>query len=187
MEYIHVPNYDELSVKRLWKDLSEDPTFAIYFQDEFPQNRLPSRSYFFDILNTIFPDYLQKIMHHASSQRNAADGAGNQKTSIKATDEWYEELQKMPFLSSKYHQHLSTNLYISIAKRGKTLHLLKASSKKIKSQKRRKVIPLLGSIKDYQVLQQSQSQSQQQEASQSQEIVPGDDQSEHGSNQRFNF
>ena len=50
------------------------------------------------------------------------------------TDEWAQELQSMPFTSQK---------------KGKFLNLLKASAKPINKNKKRKVIPLLGSIKDY--------------------------------------
>ena len=50
------------------------------------------------------------------------------------TDEWAQELQSMPYTSQK---------------KGKFLNLLKASAKPINKNKKRKVIPLLGSIKDY--------------------------------------
>ena len=36
-----------------------------------------------------------------------------------------------------------------LEKKGKTLHLLKASSKKINPNKKRKVVPLLGTIQDF--------------------------------------
>ena len=58
VDYIHVSHYEELSVKNLWGDLKTDKNFMVYFQDEYPHARLPSRKYFFDILNTIYPDYL---------------------------------------------------------------------------------------------------------------------------------
>ena len=35
VNYIHVPGYDELSASRMWKDLKEDATFNIYFQDNY--------------------------------------------------------------------------------------------------------------------------------------------------------
>ena len=50
------------------------------------------------------------------------------------TDHWVQELKSMPFTSKK---------------NGKMLNLLKASSKPINKNKKRKTIPLLGSIKDY--------------------------------------
>ena len=38
---------------------------------------------------------------------------------------------------------------LSIEKKGKTLHLLKASSKKISPKKKRKIYPILGTIQKY--------------------------------------
>ena len=66
VNFIHVPHWDELSVKRLWIDLKDDAAFNIYFQDSYVEERGPSRKYFFDILNTVYPEYLSKIMTHAS-------------------------------------------------------------------------------------------------------------------------
>ena len=61
-----MPAWDELSVKNLWKDLKNDSNFNIYFHDKYPAERGPSRKYFFDILNTIYPEYLKQIMDNAS-------------------------------------------------------------------------------------------------------------------------
>ena len=101
VEYIHVSHYQELSVKNMWQDLKLDPDFKIYFQDEYPQDRLPSRSYFFDILNTTYPVYLAEVIKHAQNARNTLEGEDCKKHAIKVSDEWYDELQRMPFLSSK--------------------------------------------------------------------------------------
>jgi hypothetical protein len=38
---------------------------------------------------------------------------------------------------------------MTVEKKGKTLHLLKASSKKINPHKKRKIIPLLGGIREF--------------------------------------
>ena len=63
---ITVPHYDELSVKSLWPHVSKDPEFMQYFPDKFPPGRGPPRQYFFDILNTLQPEYLERILAHAS-------------------------------------------------------------------------------------------------------------------------
>ena len=69
-----MPHYDELSVKRLWPDLKKDPEFASYFPSVYAQDKGPPRDYFFNILNTIHPEYLQKIMAHANQERMTAAG-----------------------------------------------------------------------------------------------------------------
>ena len=65
MRYITVPCYDELSVRSLWPQLKKDKAFAQYFPSAFPKDKGPPRTYFFDILNTLQPDYLKQLMAHA--------------------------------------------------------------------------------------------------------------------------
>ena len=66
MKYITVPAYDELSVQWLWPQLKKDAEFAKYFPDKFPKEKGPPRTYFFDIPNTLRPEYLAKLMAHAN-------------------------------------------------------------------------------------------------------------------------
>ena len=67
VSYIHVPQWDELSVKRMWTDLSTDKAFNIYFQDKYQDSKGPNREFFMNILNSIYPDYLSQVMTHASN------------------------------------------------------------------------------------------------------------------------
>ena len=55
----------------------------------------------------------------------------------------------MPFISCKYYITLILSTLYTIEKPGKTLHLLKASSKKINPHKKRVKVPLLGTIKEF--------------------------------------
>ena len=59
VNYITVPQYDEISVKALWPDLKKDGEFMQFFPYVYPKVRGPPREYFFNILNTIKPDYLK--------------------------------------------------------------------------------------------------------------------------------
>ena len=47
---------------------------------------------------------------------------------------------------------------MTVEKKGKTLHLLKASSKKINPHKKRKIIPLLGGIREFHKVNEELSQ-----------------------------
>ena len=76
----------------MWVDLSSDKTFNVHFQDKYQDAKGPNREFFFNILNTVYPDYLAQVMAHASKQRFAADGEMNKTQSIKVTDEWINEL-----------------------------------------------------------------------------------------------
>ena len=110
VQQVAVPHYDELSVKALWPEVNKDPQFTQYFPDKYPAGRGPPRQYFFDILNTLYPEYLDKILAHASKERMAADGQNMQEQSIRISQFWQEELKAMPYLSRKYDHLPSTNL-----------------------------------------------------------------------------
>ena len=71
---ITVPKYDELSVKSIYPMFKKDAQMMKYFPDIYPKGKGPPRDYFFNILNTIHPDYLQQIMGHAAKQRMTAEG-----------------------------------------------------------------------------------------------------------------
>ena len=101
VDFVHVPGYFELSVKNLWKDLKNDQSFNVYFQDKYAEDKVPCRKYFFDILNTVYPEYLDKLLKHASKQRFSAEGDETKNHSIKITDEWMAELKNLPFKSCK--------------------------------------------------------------------------------------
>ena len=101
VDYISVPHFQELSVKRLWPDLKADAEFNVYFNDDFPEDKVPNHDFFMNILNTIYPDYMKSIMAHASKERYAVDGEVMKAKTIEADPEWVEELKNMPFKSSK--------------------------------------------------------------------------------------
>ena len=63
---VHVSRYDELSVKSLYPQFKKDPDMMCFFPDKYPMNKGPPREYFFNVLNTVHPDYLQQIMDHAN-------------------------------------------------------------------------------------------------------------------------
>ena len=102
VQFIQVPHYDELSVKRFYPGLKKDPKFLAYLPDKYPKDKGPPRTYFMNVLNTLYPEFLQECMHHANEQRMAAFGEGQQKESIAITQYWQEELKAMPYLSRKY-------------------------------------------------------------------------------------
>ena len=99
---IQVPHYDELSVKALYPMFTKDAEMMSYFPDKYPPGKGPGREYFFNILNTKHPDYLEQVMAHANKQRISAEGEDMKKQSIKISEYWEEQLASMPYLSRKY-------------------------------------------------------------------------------------
>ena len=67
VDYIHVHQFEELSVYNLLDSLKKEKDIMIYFADDYPKDRYPCRDYFFNILNTIYPDYLKQIMDNAAN------------------------------------------------------------------------------------------------------------------------
>ena len=101
IRYIQVPKYDELSVKNIYPMFAKDAQFMSYFPDSYPKGKGPPRDYFFNILNTLHPDYLQQVMSHASKQRMTAEGEAMKSETIDISKYWEEQLAAMPYLSRK--------------------------------------------------------------------------------------
>ena len=55
---VNVPEFDELSVTNLWPHCKNDKAFMKHFPDKLPKGRLPSRDYFFNVMNTLQEKYL---------------------------------------------------------------------------------------------------------------------------------
>ncbi len=89
---IVVPNYDELSVKNLWADAKDDPELNVFFPNHDKDKKLPPREYFFNVLNTIQPEYLDQIIRHAQNQREERKGDDQLAEKIEITEEWKAKL-----------------------------------------------------------------------------------------------
>ena len=61
-KHVHIPKYDELSVKKMWPLMTKVENFMIYMPDSNPDGRLPERTYFWNILNTVNSDYVSKLV-----------------------------------------------------------------------------------------------------------------------------
>ena len=72
-----------------------------YFPAIFPKGRLPDRTYFFNIMITLMEDYVKQIIKHANLQRSSLASQAMATQTIELTDEWYEKLSAIPFVSSK--------------------------------------------------------------------------------------
>ena len=63
---INVPKYDELSVLSFWPQMQQDEQFMLYFPTKFPKGRVPDREYFWNIMNTLMPEYTESLIKHAN-------------------------------------------------------------------------------------------------------------------------
>ena len=97
-----VPHFEELSVKNLYDDAMNDLLIKDYLSDlNQNSNRIPERDFFFGILGTLRPLYLTKIIEDANKVRYEGDVNDPEKDFIMLDDDWYKELIKYPYFSSK--------------------------------------------------------------------------------------
>ena len=113
--HIEVSRYDEVSVKQLWPQFKKDADMSIYFPDKYPIGKGPPREYFFNVLNTVHPQYLEQVMDHANKQRMTVEGEGMKHQGLHVSQYWEEQLKAMPYLTCKC-QHLSfcLNVFCSL-------------------------------------------------------------------------
>ena len=112
---MNVPFYDELSVIKIWPMVQADPEIMKFFPDRLPKGRVPDRNYFFNIVNTHQPKYISELIRNANTQRHSAVNEDKAKETIEVTEDWWEALNSMPFLSCKLPV-----LYIFALKAGRT-------------------------------------------------------------------
>ena len=98
---VNVPLYDELSVANIWPMMKIDEKFMMYFPTKMAKNRLPDRGYMFNILNTFQPNYLQALIKHANDQRNSVSNDAIAREAIEVSDDWWDALNSVPFISRK--------------------------------------------------------------------------------------
>ena len=70
--------------------------------DRLPKGKSISREYFFNVLNTTYPEFLRKVIDHANSQRFGSANNGNEMDEIKVSNNMWNELTAMPFFSCKF-------------------------------------------------------------------------------------
>ena len=157
-----IPKYDELSVVNLISDVMKQPDLAKFLPEQKTKADAPDRIYFFNILNTVEPDYVQSLMKHAQALRFGEKGKDADRNRIEITEEWMKELQASPYYSRKL-RHLT----IILGHHGSQLMLLKQGSKPANKGFKRKKLDVKGT---YQQIKVGGGQGQPRPSSQ---VMPG--------------
>ena len=76
VNYITVPIIEELSVLKVREMIKDDDHIKTFFPDDFFTKKTPERKFFFDVINTVYEDFLTPLIEHASQLR--IDGEVNQ-------------------------------------------------------------------------------------------------------------
>ena len=93
--------YDELAVKKFWPMMKTDATFMKYFPDKLPKGRLPDRDYFWNVFNTLNEEYVSELVRSANEQRNTVTTQQEADQVMHVTEDWWEKLNAVPFISCK--------------------------------------------------------------------------------------
>ena len=99
VNFCHPPAFDEIAVKNLYERIKASPGMAELFPDTYAKGRQCCRAYMFNCWNTIHPNDFKAVVAHASEQRYSVDNDRVKDNSIKITESWRQELDKMPFVS----------------------------------------------------------------------------------------
>ena len=101
VKWINAPLYDELSVINLWPMMKDDENLKRFFPSKMAKGRVPDREYFFNVLNTFHHNYVEQIIRHANEQRNSVSNDAIAKEAIEVSDDWWQALNAVPFISCK--------------------------------------------------------------------------------------
>ena len=101
-----MPRYNELSVLSMFPKFKNDARVMKYIPDRLPKGRLPDRDYFFNILNTLYPEFTQKLISEAGKNRFDAGRNPDDFGVVKVSEEWWKKLTSIPFISSKNIFHV---------------------------------------------------------------------------------
>ena len=167
VKFINVPVYDELAVKHMYPLARDEPRLLLYFPDRLPKGRLPDRDYFWNVFNTLNEEYVGRLIKHAHEQRNSAGRETEPAQNVVVTEDWWQKLTAVPFISCKYPLP-AADVFVA-ENPGRTLHLLKAKSKPVPQARKRRKIALAGTpaeFREYMESIQSQEPSQLGEPSQ---------------------
>ena len=154
-----VPRYDELSVKKFWPLMQPDAAFMQYMPDPTQDGRLPEREYFWNVLNTLRTAYVQRLIAHANAQRMTLQEDADGADAIEVSEEWWQKLNALPFVSQN---------------KGRTLHLLKKQSKAVPQNRKRLKRNIFASPLDFQRLRPdfAEEQKNEEQKNEEQEMEP---------------
>lgn len=85
---------------------------------------MPEREFFYKVLGTLQPDYLQRLIKEANRVRHKKDEEETKDELIEIREDLVAKIETEPFFSSKIRA-----LTPSIESRGRALHLLKVKTK----------------------------------------------------------
>ena len=84
---IEVPKYDELSVVSLITDIMKEKELPKFFPEQRTKAYLADRQFFFNVVNTSYPDYLAALLKHAHDLRFGSKNPQDNPTTIEVNEQ----------------------------------------------------------------------------------------------------
>ena len=100
----HVPAYEELAIQYVWGEAMKHHDFPNYMPDHWkPINNKVDRKFFYKILNTICPHYVNNLVEDCQKQRKEARNKPKVESSLrKIPSHMLKMLLKHDYVPSKY-------------------------------------------------------------------------------------
>ncbi len=73
---LDVPQFHELSTKKVWANFKDDPAVNIYFPD-YSASRLPQKGYLFNVVNTVRKNSIIDAVRKIKEKRMCVTGTGD--------------------------------------------------------------------------------------------------------------
>jgi hypothetical protein len=105
---INVPKLPELGVRRIIDQIKDKEKIQYYLPKNYDKKRTICRVWFYNIVNTVYPGWLDILIAHAQSVRQTPNPDEEGNDAILCTPEFHEQLKNTSFVSSKSsHNHLT--------------------------------------------------------------------------------
>ena len=106
VKQVYVPCWPELAPKYIWAQALDHPEFLSYMPDSWgPDSKLLERGYFYGVLCTLAPYFVQQLIKVCRDQR--AEEVVNTRAKkplkdVQISETWMNKLLSEGFVSSKY-------------------------------------------------------------------------------------
>ena len=100
-----VPNWPQLAVKHVYAEALKLKDVADFLPDPTGkgEQRLPERDFFWKVLYSLHPVYVEDLIKRAAAERHpAAQNLQEQRWAVGVSKEWVDQLLLHDFTSSKY-------------------------------------------------------------------------------------
>ena len=114
IKHIHVPNYAELSVKKVYPKVKQNAHVRRHLPD-YPSSIIPDRAYFYSVLSTLFPREVHALVVKARSNRSVGE-ISDKGQLVKITPEIHNDILQLLNLPSNLRMH--NNISFSYPRKG---------------------------------------------------------------------